>query len=74
MIISLVRQCLPLILAIVMVIILIRVLPKLWLCKHFLGNDMREAFGWALVCKTHKVHKSEAQCSFHTIVEATVTQ
>lgn len=74
MIISMVRQCLPLTFAIVMVIILIRLLPKLWLCKHFLGNDMREAFGRALVCKTHKAHKSEAQCSFHNIVKATVTQ
>lgn len=35
---------------------------------------MREALGQALVCKTHKAHKSEAQCSFHTIVEAAVTQ
>lgn len=74
MIISLVRQCLPLIFAIVMVKILIGVLPKLWLCKHFRGNDMREALGQASVCKTHKAHNSEAQRSFHTIVEATVTQ
>jgi len=45
-------QCLPLIFAIAVVVPLIRVLPNLWLCKHFLGNDTREAFGWALVCKT----------------------
>lgn len=33
-----------------------------------------EAFPRALVCKTHKTRKSEVQCSFHTITEATVTR
>lgn len=69
MIIALVRQGLPLIFAIVMMIILIRVLPKLWLCMHFLGNDMREAFGQTLVCKTHKAHKSEARFLFIVLLK-----
>lgn len=36
---------------------------------HFLGNDMKEAFGQTLVCKTHKAHKSEAQFLFIVLLK-----